>query len=149
MRVILLHTVRNVGNKGDIKQVSDGFARNYLIPQGLAKLANTGDVQLLMRARERKERLGKRMLKTARSLSYAISGKTVVIEARADDTGTLYAAVTPLRIIAGVKDQYHAMLEPSQMGSFPPIKKLGLYTIPLALAPGISAELNLRVIAHH
>jgi large subunit ribosomal protein L9 len=94
MKIILRQDVPKVGEKGTVQNVSDGYARNYLIPQGLAVLATAGEMKTLAENQKVADRKVARQEKELQSLADRIEGKTLTFEARAGEGGRLYGSIT-------------------------------------------------------
>ncbi len=116
MKVILLQPIEHLGRVGDIKEVALGYARNFLIPRGLADEATADVVARLKHQREQERRQAERDLAHAEGLAAQLDGQEVTVAVKASPAGTLYAAVTPQRIAAALqakglavaKEQIHA-----------------------------------------
>lgn len=130
MQVILLKNVRNVGEKGDIKNVADGHAMNFLIPQGLARLADKEVVAEITQKKDTKTKEIEQAQKEYQMLKEALAGKTITISKKADQKGSLYAGVTHKDIVAALKKEKISLPRNFNEESmqFPkPIKSLGVH----------------------
>lgn len=94
MKIILRQDVPKVGDKGTVQTVSDGYARNYLIPQGFAVLATPGELKTVAENQKVAERKVARQERDLQSLADKINGKTLTFEARAGDGGRLFGSIT-------------------------------------------------------
>ena len=144
MQVLLKKDVKGSGKAGEIVKVSDGYARNFLLPKGLAVEANAqvmNDVKNKEAARkhhEEQERLA------ARKLAEEIGGKTVRINAKAGASGKLFGAVTSKEVSDAIAKQLGAQIDKRRI-SIDDIKAFGTYTAELKLLTGISAEVYVTV----
>ena len=144
MQVLLKKDVKGSGKAGEIVKVSDGYARNFLLPKGLAVEANAqvmNDVKNKEAARkhhEEQERLA------AKKLAEEIGGKTVRINAKAGASGKLFGAVTSKEVSDAIAKQLGAQIDKRRI-SIDDIKAFGTYTAELKLLTGISAEVYVTV----
>lgn len=147
MKVILNQTVKNLGKEGEVKEVADGYARNYLIPQGLAREATS---TILKENQERKVREQKQKDKEkarAELIKEQLDGKTIEIKARTGGGDKLFGAVTAREISDVLKQQMQVDVDKKKIDLAEPIKHLGQYSVKLKIYPSIQAELNIIVAA--
>lgn len=144
MRIILLANVGAVGKKWEVHDVSDGYARNVLIPQGLAAIATGAYMQQAEQARQQLEQQAEEELRRAQEFASAIDGFEVVIRVRANANGDLYAAVTPRQIADVLLREGHEV--PLRALGLPePVKRIGEYPVAVTLDHGLEAQLKLIV----
>jgi len=93
MKVILIKDVENLGGIGDVKKVADGYARNFLIPKGYAEIATKTATEQAEKIKIEKEKLAKEDLMNTEGMAEKLEGVSVIIKAKADDSGKLYAAI--------------------------------------------------------
>ena len=145
MKVLLRADVDNVGRKGDLVEVADGYARNYLVPRGLALRATPGlrDQAEAMRrnrdARERRER------EAAEAIAAQVTGRIVVIKARAGGEGRLFGSVTAVDIAEAVLAQTGAELDRRRIDLPEPLKELGSAEVPVRLHTDVVATISVVV----
>lgn len=146
MQVILLEKITNLGSLGDVVKVKDGFARNYLIPQGKAKRATPENVKLLEEKRAELERLQADKFTVAQALAEKINGLMVQITQRAGVDGHLFGSVTNVDICEALRAQGH-IIEKSQV-RMPagPIKQIGDHSITLSLHTDVTATITVSVL---
>lgn len=147
MKVILHEDVKGLGKKGEIVDVSEGYGRNYLIPRNLASPVTEGKIReasLIQESRAKKEAREK---KNAEDLAARLNGMTVTITARAGEGGRLYGAITSRDIAEQLEAVLHKPLDRRKIELPEPIKNLGNYPVAIRLYPGISAEINVQVVA--
>ncbi|HYE60129.1 MAG TPA: 50S ribosomal protein L9 [Candidatus Kapabacteria bacterium] len=147
MKVILLRDVPGTGKKGDVKDVADGYARNFLVKQGLVKVATPGGVSQLAASTDRKKKEAAQDLKVSQALAAKVDGMEVEVQGKVSQEGTLYAAVGPKVIAEAVKRQLGAAVKPEQVRIPTPIKELGEATVTIAFGHGLEAELRVTVTA--
>ncbi|MCX7913744.1 MAG: 50S ribosomal protein L9 [Thermodesulfovibrionales bacterium] len=146
MQVILKANVKNVGQIGEIVNVKDGFARNYLIPKGLAIEANTKNIRVLEFEKRKIEELAKKAKTAAENLVNKISNLNLIIKAKAGEEEKLFGSVTAIDISEALKkegieiDKRKILLEE-------PIKRLGSYTVTIKIQQDITAKLNFTVVS--
>jgi large subunit ribosomal protein L9 len=148
MQVLLTHTVPYFGQPGDLVKVRPGFARNYLLPQGLATFATPHNLRIVEKHRERIRQLEQARRADLVSLGAQIAQRSITIEANANAEGHLYGSVNAEQIAAALRadnfpiDTDHVKIEGQ-------LKELGLYTIKLALGQDVEAEVKLWVVPTH
>lgn len=145
MKVVLQADVKGSGKKGQLVEVSDGYARNFLIKKGLAVEANA-NVMNELKNREAAEsfRLAQER-KAAEAQKAAIDGKTVKLTAKAGANGKLFGSITAGEIAEGMKKQLDATVEKRKIGLKDDIKAYGSYTVEVKIYNGISASIYVVV----
>jgi large subunit ribosomal protein L9 len=144
MEVILREDVPHLGTIGDIVKVRPGYARNYLLPRGLATVADKRNLRVLEHDKRIVEDKRKRAMSAAEQLAKKLSGTTVTIPARAGEEGKLFGSVTNIDIERALTDAGFA-IERRRIRLDEPIKALGEYKVPVALSAGVQAELAVSV----
>jgi large subunit ribosomal protein L9 len=146
MKVILIKDVQNLGHTGDIKEVSGGYAKNFLIPGGYAKVATESLVRKAdqLKAERDKERAAE--FEQAKELVAKIQGQAVTVKAKADPSKKLYAAVKPEEIAEALKEKGFAV-EKDQIEIGEPIKELGDFEVTVNLEHGLEANIAVTVEA--
>ncbi len=145
MEVLLLKDVRGVGRRGEMKQVADGYARNYLLALGLAKPA-TGGVKTAWEL-EQSQRVKKMESKTEELEAQAegLNGKQVRIGVKANPTGGLFAAINEEQVMRAVQDQLGISLEKDFLVITEPMKHIGGHIVKYQISPEKIAEFNVIV----
>lgn len=144
MKIILLQDIKGTGKKGEIKEVADGYARNFLLKKGLAKVATGVAVQEVKIQAEKKKKQNLGELKDSQNITSRLDGVEVEIKAKASEAGVLYAAVGSKKLIEAFKSQYGVEVKLKQM-VFDPIKELGEHKVKLEFGHGLEAELTVVV----
>ena len=145
MKVILLADVKGTGKKQEIVNVSDGYARNFLFPKGLAKEATPGAAkevekkQAAERAREMERRL------TAEKKAASLRGKVITVKAKCGAQGRLYGSVTGAEIAEALKEQHGVEVDKRKIDLSEPIRTVGETEVVIRLYPEISAKMTVRV----
>lgn len=147
MEVVLLESLPNIGQKGDLKNVRPGFFRNFLLPYGKAVLA-TETVKGQWAKRREKMLLEKEVLKTkAKEFVQRLAEKVFVVKKKATKKGTLYSAVTAHGIAEIVKAEANVELAPEMIKLEAPIKTLGTHEIPVRVDEGVEVKISLEIQA--
>ena len=144
MQVILLERVEKLGTIGDEVNVKNGFARNFLIPQGKALLANNANRARFEREREAIEARNAEAKASAESTGGSLSGVTLVLIRQSGDTGQLYGSVSARDIAEAATEAGHKIAK-SQVRLGAPIKSLGIYTVGVRLHAEVSIDIQVNV----
>jgi len=145
MKVILTKDHPTLGEEGTILEVADGYGRNFLLPRGLAYPATEHHISLLEQSREKKRKLEEQRLVKARELANRLNDASCTITVAAGEGDTLYGSVTAAMVAEALAGEGFAV-EKSQIGLESPIKKLGIYTIPVSPAPDVTAQVKVWVV---
>ncbi|MBT4277504.1 50S ribosomal protein L9 [Candidatus Falkowbacteria bacterium] len=140
MKVILLKDVKKLGDKGDVKDVSDGYARNFLFPNKLAEVATEKAILKIKKEREREVLTQEKDLDKTEKLAGKLDGQEIIIKAKTNESGKLYASIGP-KEISGKLKKYK--INKSQVQT-EPIKETGEYDVTINLSHGL--ESRIRVI---
>lgn len=144
MDVILLERVAKLGQMGDVVAVKDGYARNFLLPQGKAMRANDTNKAKFDADKAQLEARNLETKKEAEDLAARISGEQFIVIRSASDAGALYGSVTP-RDIADVASEGGFSIDKKQVVLNGPIKDLGLHTVSIVLHPEVNADIEINV----
>jgi large subunit ribosomal protein L9 len=145
MKIILTETVQGLGEAGTMKEVADGYARNYLLPRKLAVVATRGSVKQAEAQADLYTRKANKAREEARGAAGVIEGKTVTIQARAGSENRLYGSVTPADIADALSSQYSLSIDRRKVQLAEPIHRLGTYTATADLGNGVTATFNVNV----
>ena len=145
MKVILLQNVPGTGEKGDIKDVTDGYARNFLIKKNLAKPATTDIVNKLQAQEKKKAKLMEGELKESQQVTSKIDGAEIEILAKTSDGGKLCSAVGAAKIAQEIKRQLGYTIKPGQIELKKAIKECGEFEVKIKFPHGLEADLQVRV----
>jgi large subunit ribosomal protein L9 len=148
MNVLLTHPVPFFGQPGDLVKVRPGFARNYLLPQGLATFATPHNLRIVEKHRERLRQLEQARRADLVNLAAQIAQKAITIEANANEEGHLYGSVNADQIAAALRAD-NVPVDVENVIIEGPLKELGLYTIKLHLGQDVDAEVRLWVVPTH
>ncbi len=145
MRVVLLDNVKGIGHVGDVKDVNDGYARNFLIPRKLARTASEGVIKEVQNLKAKKLQAIELAKSQASELADKINGLEIKIPGRANEQGTLFAGIEPRDIAKVVSKSVGIQIVPAQIKLDEHIKSLGAHSIKIELAEDVSAILTLKV----
>ncbi|MGC9140987.1 MAG: 50S ribosomal protein L9 [Caldimicrobium sp.] len=145
MQVILKKDIPKLGKAGDIVKVKDGFARNYLLPKGLAILANQKNLKAL--EKERKIILAKaeRERKKIQSLAEKLQGQTLTLYRRVVEEGRLYGSVSAIDIVKALEER-GIEIDKNQVLLEEPIKSIGVYEVKIKVGADLSVPIKVEVI---
>jgi large subunit ribosomal protein L9 len=147
MKVVLRADVDNLGNKGDIVDVADGYARNYLVPRGLALKASSGSQKQADAMRRNREARDSRDREAAQALAAQFEGRTITIKARAGTEGKLFGSVTSVDVADAVQKQTGAEIDRRKIHLDEPLKELGGVDLQVRLHTDVLASLHVEVEA--
>jgi large subunit ribosomal protein L9 len=145
MQVIFLKDVEKVGKKFEVKEVKDGYARNFLLPQGLAKPATKEALEWLEVQKEIQEKKAEGDLKKAQELASSLDDLEVVISVKTGDADQLFESVTAQKISEKLKEMGFD-IKKSQIGLEEPIKEIGEFPIKIKLEHNLEVEIRVEVI---
>lgn len=144
MKVILNADVKGLGKKGELHNVSDGYARNFLFPKNLAVEANQAALNEFNQKSQSKAYHQEQERKKAQDAANTLEGKTLTIHAKAGASGKLFGAVTSKEIAAEIKSKFGLNIDRRKI-NIDDIKAHGEYTAEIKLYSGISATINIKV----
>jgi len=145
MKVILTRELKGKGGEGDVVDVAQGFADNYLLPQGIAIKATPGNLkQLEQRMHKIKQREAAR-LATADDVKNALDGKNVIIVAKVGEDGQLFGSVTPAMISEALQEQHEIEIDRKKIDLNKPIKQAGEHLVSISIYREVKAELTVIV----
>ncbi len=145
MKIVLTQDVPNLGKAGEIKEVADGYGRNYLLPKGYAAMATKG---LIKQAQERAEAQKKRDVKNrseAEQLAARLNGQTVRFTVRVGELDRLYGSITNVDLAEKIQQQFGLEIDRRKIELGDPIKRAGVYSVPIRFGAGVEANLNVVV----
>ena len=145
MRVVFLEDVPGVAQGGDVKEVKNGFARNYLIPKRLATPATHNALQRIRKLQRQAEETRVKRLADMRELAAALSGTQVSVEMRAGSSGRLYGSVTSAIVAERLGEITEKDIDRRTVELAEPIRDLGVYELALRLHPEVEARVSVLV----
>ena len=145
MEIVLLQDVKNVGKKGDVVTLKDGYARN-LISKKQAAEANARVMNDLKLQKKHEEKVAEQRLKDAQDLAAKLTGMTVNVSIRVGKDGKAFGSVSTKEIAEACKKQLDLDVDKKKLVLSEAIKEVGNYTVPLKLHPQVTGTLNVKVI---
>ncbi|MBW3540948.1 MAG: 50S ribosomal protein L9 [Planctomycetes bacterium] len=145
VEVLLAEDVATLGQQGQIIRVKPGFARNYLLPQGLATIATEHNKRMVEQHRKRLADLETQRLKDLRSRADAVSKYSVTLEANANQDGQLYGSIVANDISRALKSAGYEV-EPDHIKLEGPLKELGMYTVKIQLHQKVETSVKVWVV---
>ena len=147
MKVILQADVKDQGKRGDLVEVSDGYARNYLLPRKLAVEATSGALNDYKAREETKARRLKKEREEAAKLSVTLKDTVVIIKAKGGTAGRLFGSVTAKEIAAGLQSGHGISLDKHRIVLAEPLRTAGRHTVQVKLGHELSADMTVEVVA--
>lgn len=147
MEVILIQDVKSLGKKGDVVKVSDGYARNFILPKKLGVEATKQNLYDLEQQKAAEAKRQKEILEEAKDFAKKLEEITVKLSIKAGEGGKTFGSVSTKEIVAGVKDQFGFDIDKKKLQLSDPIKNAGSYTVPVKLHPQVTAEMKVLVEA--
>jgi len=145
MEIILRQAVENLGSPGDVVKVKSGYARNYLLPHGLAYEATPGNLKRIQQERDRLEAAENERRGAAQGIAEKLEQVSLTFSARVGDEGKLFGSVTAADVAQQLEAQgFH--IEKRQIDLHEPIKALGVYRVPIRLHADVKPEVRVWVI---
>lgn len=145
MKVIFTQDVKGTAKAGELKEVSEGHARNYLIPRGIAMEANAANLKILEDKKKSEEKKAAKLKAEAQELATKLEAKTITLKAKSGEGGKLYGAITAKEIAQETKKQTQLEVDKRKI-EMDPIRALGMYPLTVKIHPEVSAKLKVHVI---
>lgn len=145
MKVIFLKDVKGKAKKGEVKNVPDGYARNYLLKNKLAEEATSGNMKALDVKKRKNAQLEQQEKEEAMNLKDSLAELTIEIKAKSGDNGRLFGSITSKQIAEALQKQHGHKLDKRKIELDQPIRSLGYTTIPVKLHPEVSGSVKVHV----
>ncbi len=146
MKVILLKDVKGQGKKGDVVDVSVGYAQNYLLKNNLAKEATAGNLNALKNQQQKQEEREKQEKKDAEQLKEELDNIQVELKAKAGDGGRLFGSITNKQIAEALKKNHGYKIDRRKIELDQPIRALGHRKLPVKLHPDVTGTIHVSVV---
>lgn len=146
MKIILLEDVKTLGKKGDIVEVSDGYARNAILPKKLGVEATNKNLNDLKLQNQHAKKIEAENLENAKVLAKEIEQKKVVMKVKTGEGGRIFGSVSTKEIAQAAKEQTGLDLDKKKMQLTDAIKALGTYEVPVKLHSQVTAKLTVQVV---
>ena len=145
MKVILSQDVKSVGKKGEIVNVSDGYARNFILKKNLGVEATPKNMNDLKLQKQNDEKVAAENLADAKAFAKELETKSIEVTIKAGQDGRVFGSVSTKEIATAAKEQLSYELDKKKMQLKEPIKNIGTYMVPIRLHPKVTAELKVIV----
>ena len=145
MKVILLEDVKSLGKKGDVVEVNDGYARNYVLPRKLGMEANNKNMNDLKLQKANAEKVAREQLEAAQAFAKEMEEDEVVLSIKAGEGGRTFGSVSSKEIAQGYKQQCGKEIDKKKIILPDPIKSFGVFEVGVKLHPKVTAELTVNV----
>lgn len=145
MKVVLLDNVKGIGRVGDVKEVNDGYARNFLFPRKLGKPATDGLVRAAATLKAQKLEAHSLEQTQAEALAAVIKGSTIIVHGKANAKGTLFSAIPTTEIARLISELAHAHIPASAIESHEHLKHIGTHTVNVRLSEHLVTHLNVDI----
>jgi large subunit ribosomal protein L9 len=147
MKVILMSDVKTLGNAGTVLEVADGYARNFLLPRGLAAEASSGSLALLEQRRRSQARRDAESLADVKALAEKIEAASVSVSAKSGGNGKLFGAITNANVAEAMQRELGIEIDRHKIELPESIKALGTYPVEVRLGKNVVAKTTLKVVA--
>lgn len=145
MKVILLQDVKSLGKKGEIVNVSDGYAKNMILPKKLGVEATSKNLNDLKLQNQHADKVAKEQLEAAKQMAEDIKDKIVEVKIKAGEGGRTFGSVSTKEISAAIKQQWQVDIDKKKMVLNDPIKSLGTFEVPVKLHPKVTGTVRVKV----
>ena len=146
MRIILLEDVKALGKKGEIVTVSDGYARNAILPKKLGVEATSKNLNDLKLQNQHADKVAAENLEHAKELAKTVETQKVVVKIKTGEGGKIFGSISTKEIAQAAKEQTGLDLDKKKMQLSDPIKALGTYEVSVKLHPKVTAKLSVQVV---
>lgn len=146
MKIILLQDVKKLGKRGDLVEVAEGYARNFLFPRKLAAEATQGSINQLEQEKSALKRKKAKELEAAKVLAKKLSNTQLTLSVKAGDQGKLFGSITNKDISEALEKQHQVTVDRRKIELGEPIKALGTYEVAIKLVPEVEAKLVIKVV---
>ena len=145
MKVILLQDVKSLGKEGDIVNVNDGYARNFIIPKKLGVEANNKNLNDLKLKKSNEEKIAKENKEAAEKLAGELKAGQILLKIKVGEGGKAFGSVSAKEIAAAVKEQMGLDVDKKKIQLKETLKTLGTHNVPIKLHPEVTAELKVEI----
>ncbi len=145
MDIILLQDVKSLGKKGEIVKVSDGYARNFILPKKLGLEANAKNLNDLKLQKAAQAKLEKEQLEAAQALGKQIEGSSVTLRIKTGENGRVFGSISVKEIAEAMKEQLNLDVDKKKISIANPIRNEGTFSATIKLHPQVSSELTVKV----
>lgn len=145
MEVILLEDVKSLGKKGDIVKVSDGYARNFILPKKLGVEKTAKSLNELKQQKAAEEKRQQAIFEEAKALAAQLEAGSVMLKMKGGEGGRTFGSVSTKEITSAIKEQLKLEVDKKKLQLADPIRNFGTYHVPVRLHPKVTAEITVKV----
>ena len=145
MKVILLQDVKSLGKKDQIVEVSDGYARNMLLPKKLGMEATSKNLNDLKLKKAHEDKVAAEVLADAQALAAQIEKESITLSIKMGENGRTFGSISSKEIAAAYKSQLNIEIDKKKLQLAEPVRSLGVYKVPYKVHPKVTAELTVKV----
>ncbi len=145
MKIILLQDIKSLGKKGDIVEVNDGYARNYILPKKLGAEANGKNLNDLKLQKAKEEKIAREQLETAENFAKEMATKEVIVTIKGGEGGRVFGSISSKEISQAAKTQCGMEIDKKKIQLSEPIKNFGVYEVAVKLHPKVTGKLKVKV----
>ena len=145
MKVILQKDEKKLGKKGDVVEVSEGYARNYILPKKIGVEATAANMNDLKLRNANNAKIAKEQLDAASALAAELDSKVVVVKIKAGEGGKTFGSVSAKEVAAALKEQYNIEVDKKKLQLTDSLKNLGNYEVSVKLHPQVTGKLTVKV----
>ncbi len=145
MKIILLEDVKSVGKKGELVELKEGYAKNFIIPKKLGVEATSANMNNLKLQKQNEEKVAKEQLEAAQAMAVEVEKMLVKLSIKAGEGGKTFGSVSSKEIAKGVSDQYGKEIDKKKIQMSDAIKTVGTHEVTVKLHPKVTAKLRVQV----
>ena len=145
MKVILLEDVKSLGKKGDVVNINDGYARNFVLPKKLGVEANNKNLNDLKLQKAKEEKIARQQLEAAQAFAKEMEEDAVVLSIKAGEGGRTFGSVSSKEIAQAYKEQKGKEIDKKKIGLPEPIRSFGVFEVGVKLHPKVTGTLRVKV----
>lgn len=145
MKIILIQDVKKLGKKGEIIEVNDGYARNYILPQKLGIEANSRNLNDLKLQKQKEEKDAQKLLDEAKALAEKLGAQAVSVKMKAGEGGKVFGSVSAKEISEALKKQNSLEIDKKKIQLQEPIRSFGVHEVSVKLHPQVTGTLRVKV----
>lgn len=146
MKIILIQDEKKLGKKGDVIEVSEGYARNYVLPKKIGVEATPKNLNDLKLHNANEEKKAKEALENAKALAADLEQKQVIVKIKTGEGGKSFGSISTKEIAAAVKEQHGIEIDKKKIQMAENLKNIGSYEVTLKLHPVVAAKLSVKVV---
>lgn len=146
MKVILLEDVKSLGKKGELVEINEGYARNFILKKKLGIEATAKNMNDLKLKKQNEEKIAKEQLEAAKVFAAELKEMTVTVKIKTGEGGRVFGSVSTKEIAAAAKEQLNIDIDKKKLNLQEPIRMVGTVIVPYKVHPKVTAELTVKVV---